>query len=144
MESININNLFGKKFNNDTSIDIRKNFSVSNITTSNIIKNILNDDDIIEKIKLNKITEKKKLNDKYQETYNQCLVKINNAIDHDLTDIYFCVGEGCFGIKSYKSRECLNYIQNKLREKNFETLIYSENDIFISWKNLKNKINEKK
>ena len=61
MEGININNLFGKKFNNDSNIDIRKNFSVSNITTSNIIKNLLNDDDIIEKIKLNKITEKKKI-----------------------------------------------------------------------------------
>ena len=53
MESININNLFGKKFNNDTNIDIRRNFSVSNITTSNIIKNMLNDDDIIEKINKN-------------------------------------------------------------------------------------------
>ena len=144
MESININNLFGKKFNNDSNIDIKRNFSVSNITASNIIKNILNDDDIIEKIKINKLTEKKKLNEKYQEIYNQCLVKINNAIDHDLTDIYFCVGDGCFGIKGYNSMECLNHIQKRLREKNFETLIYSENDIFISWKSLKNKINEKK
>ena len=144
MEGININNLFGKKFNNDSNIDIRKNFSVSNITTSNIIKNLLNDDDIIEKIKLNKITEKKKLNDKYQEIYNQCLVKINSAIDHDITDIYFNVGDACFGIKGYDSMECLNHIQKKLRDKNFETLIYSKNDIFISWKNLKNKIIEKK
>ena len=139
MDSININTLFNKKFNNESQQQgLKKNFSITNITSSNIIKNILDDEDIIEKIKNIKLSEKKKLNEEYQEKYNKCLIKINNAIEHDLTDVFYDVNESCFGVKYYNSKECLNFIQNKLRIKKFETFIYSKNSIFISWKNLKN------
>ena len=67
MDSININTLFNKKFNNESSQQgFKKNFSITNITSSNIIKNILDDEDIIEKIKNIKLSEKKKLNEEYQ------------------------------------------------------------------------------
>ena len=64
-------------------------------------------------------------------------MKINSAIDVNMTDIFFQVSDAHFGCKLYNSYECLNSIQEKLRKKNFDTLIISNNRIFISWKNSK-------
>ena len=61
-------------------------------------------------------------------------MKINNAIDVNMTDIFFQVLDAHFGYKLYNSIECLNCIQEKLRKKNFDTLIMEKNKIFISWK----------
>jgi hypothetical protein len=58
-----------------------------------------------------------------------------------LTDVFFTVGDNFFGYKNYNSKKCLEYIQNKLRKKNFDTLIYSPKQIFVSWKNIINSIN---
>lgn len=64
-------------------------------------------------------------------------MKINSAIDINMTDIFFQVTDAYFGCKLYNSYECLSQIQEKLRKKNFDTLIISSNKIFISWKNSK-------
>ena len=58
-----------------------------------------------------------------------------------LTDVFYAVGDNFFGYKHYNSKKCLEYIQNKLRKKNFETLICSNKQIFISWKNIVNSLN---
>jgi hypothetical protein len=62
-------------------------------------------------------------------------MKINNAIDINITDIIFEISLANFGIKLYNSLECLYYIQKKLRDNNFDTLIISKSQIFVSWKN---------
>jgi hypothetical protein len=69
----------------------------------------------------------------YKLKYSECLLKINNAIDVGLTDIFFSVPFNIFGYKIYNPNECLQYIEKKCRNKNFETLICKNNTIFISW-----------
>ncbi len=72
----------------------------------------------------------------YEELYKYCLIKINTAIELNMTDIIYNVGLSYFGFPTYNSFECLKYINSKLKEKKFLTLILSNNDIFISWKNI--------
>jgi len=139
MNNLNIQTLFGGggggsgggygSGNGSNMLDI------TNISSNNIIKNTLDDDYIVKKIKYNEKHENKILNQTYEHKYIECLTKINNAIDHNLTDI--CYSPICaeFGIKKYSSSGCLYYIQEKLRKKNFETLIFEKEGLmFISWK----------
>ena len=76
----------------------------------------------------------------YETKYRECLNKINDAIDMKLTDVFFTVGDNFFGYKNYNSKKCLDYIQNKLRKKNFDTLITNSKSIFVSWKNIVNSL----
>jgi hypothetical protein len=113
-----------------------KNFSVKNLTpkTNNISK--LTDDYIVNKIKYNEAIDKNKLLELYETKYNESLIKINNAIDIGITDIFFTVPDAFFGYKFYTPMECLEFAQKKLRNKNFDTLIINNTTMFISWKNL--------
>jgi len=133
MNNLNIQNLFGNITNNN---GISANMlDITNISSNNIIKNTLDDEYIIKKIKYNKKHENKLLNQTYEHKYIECLTKINNAIDHNLTDIYYSPICAEFGIKKYSSNGCLYYIQEKLRKKNFETLVFEKEGImFITWK----------
>jgi hypothetical protein len=133
MNNLNIQNLFFTNtcngYNSGNMLDI------TNITSNNIIKNTVDDEYIIKKIKYNEKHENKMLNQTYEHKYIECLTKINNAIDHNLTDIYYSPICAEFGIKKYSSSGCLYYIQEKLRKKNFETLVFEKEGLmFISWK----------
>ena len=131
MNNLNIQNLFG----NGCSVSGVNILDITNISSSNIIKNKLDDEYIIKKIKYNEKHENKMLNQTYEHKYIECLTKINNAIDHNLTDIYYSPICAEFGIKKYNSISCLYYIQEKLRKKNFETLVFEKEGLmFISWK----------
>ena len=99
-------------------------------------KNLLNDEFLINKIKKNNKDEKEKINDLYETKNKESLIKINNSIDLNQTDIIFSVSTNYFGYNNYNSLECLFLIQNKLRNKHFLTLICSKIDIFISWTNI--------
>jgi hypothetical protein len=139
MNNLNIQNLFGSSGGiggyggcGGSGVNI---LDVTNISSSNIIKNKLDDEYIIKKIKYNEKHENKMLNQTYEHKYIECLTKINNAIDHNLTDIYYSPICAEFGIKKYSSSGCLYYIQEKLRKKNFETLVFEKEGLmFISWK----------
>jgi hypothetical protein len=140
MNNINIKNIFANNIlqNNSqekTIISIND-FSVNTLVKSNTFKSTISDDYIINKIKVNKINEKKKIDDLYDELYKYCLIKINTAIELNITDIIYNVGLSYFGYLNYNSLECLKYIDIKLKEKNFLTLIISNDGIFISWKNI--------
>ena len=136
MNNINIKNIFSNNtLQNNPNICIAD-FSVNTLVESNTFNITISDDYIIDKIKSNKKNEKNKTNDLYETKYKECLIKINNAIELNLTDIIFNVGISYFGFKLYNSIECIKYIQEKLKEKNFLTLIISHGDIFISWKNI--------
>jgi hypothetical protein len=147
MNNINIKNIFcanSKSTYNDnssTSSNVTSsssneigNVNVHNLVKSNSIHKLISDDTIVNKIKLLTIAEKKKTDDIYNLKYSECLLKINNAIDVGLTDIFFSVPINIFGYKIYNPYECLKYIEKKSRSKNFETLICKNNTIFISWK----------
>lgn len=138
MNNINIKNIFSNNTlqnNQNTNICITE-FSVNTLVESNTFNTAISDDYIIDKIKSNKKNEKAKINDLYETKYKECLIKINNSIELNLTDIVFTVGISYFGYQLYNSLECIKYIQEKLKEKNFLTLIISHKDIFISWKNI--------
>lgn len=140
MNDINIKNIFANNIlqNNSqekTIISI-SDFSVDTLVESNTFKTDISDDYIINKIKLNKINDKKKIDDLFEELYKQCLIKINTAIELNMTDIVYSVGLSYFGYPYYNSFQCIKYIETKLREKNFLTLVVSNKDIFISWKNI--------
>jgi hypothetical protein len=138
--NINIENLFNTNQNthisnpNDTILNNKIILNVNNLVQSKSFKCNVDDNYIVKKIKTIEIDEKKKINELYDKIYNDCLKKINDAIDITLTDIFFSVNDNFFGYKDYNSKKCLLYIQKKLRDKKFETYIYSKNSIFISWK----------
>lgn len=140
MNNINIKNIFANNIlqnNPQDKISININdFSVNTLVETNTFKTSISDDYIINKIKINKITEKKKIDDLYEELYKECLIKINNAIELNITDIVYNVGLTYFGYPTYNSYECIKYIDSRLKEKKFLTLIISNRDIFISWKNI--------
>lgn len=140
MNNINIKNLF---INNETQEDFSntETLNVYNLVESKVFLNNLDDDYILNKIKNNVKNEKIRTKDLYETKYKECLNKIDNAIDMKMTDVFFTVGDNFFGYKNYSSKKCLEYIQNKLRKKNFDTLIYSPKQIFVSWKNIINSIN---
>jgi hypothetical protein len=133
MNNINIKNIFGI---NDTSkiFDIKVFNSIDLVKTN--LKTNVTDDFIIDKIKTNIKIEEIKINELYDKKYDDCLSKINDAIDIGLTDICYKLTKKLFGYKTYNPKICLELIQTKLREKKFETFIYSDTDIFISWKNV--------
>lgn len=140
MNNINIKNIFANNIlqNNlqEKTIITINDFSVNTLVESYTFKSTISDDYIINKIKINKINEKKKNDDLYEELYKNCLIKINTTIELNMTDIIYNIGLSYFGYINYNSFECLKYIDNKLKEKKFLTLIMSNNDIFISWKNI--------
>jgi len=140
MDNINIKNIF---INNDQIIKnnhnnkddelFMKEFNTYNLTSKNKLIDVVDDNFILNKIKNIKKNDNEKLNEVYENKFKECLLKINDAIDINVTDIFFTINSGHFGCKSYKSSECLKYIENKLRKKKFDTLIYSPTNIFISW-----------
>lgn len=140
MNNINIKNIFANNILQNNSREKAEisinNFSVNTLVESNTFKSTLSDDYIINKIKLNKINEKKKIDNLFEELYKMCLIKINNAIELNMTDIIYTVGLSYFGYPQYNSFECIKYIETKLKEKKFLTLIISNKDVFISWKNI--------
>ncbi len=136
MNNININNIFIDENNNKEELTNSNTLNVYNLVESKVFINNLDDDYIINKIKNNDKNEKTKTKDLYETKYRECLNKIDNAIDMKLTDVFFTVGDNFFGYKNYNSKKCLEYIQNKLRKKQFETLICNNKQIFISWKNV--------
>ncbi len=143
MDNINIKNIF---INNDQIIKnnhnnkddelFMKEFNTYNLTSKNKLIDVVDDNFILNKIKNIQKNDNEKLNEVYENKFKECLLKINDAIDLNVTDIFFTISSGYFGCKSYKSHECLKYIENKLRKKKFDTLIYSPTNIFISWKKI--------
>lgn len=136
MNNINIKNIFIDENNNKEELTNSSTLNVYNLVESKVFINNLDDDYIINKIKNNDKNEKNKTKDLYETKYRECLNKIDNAIDMKLTDVFFTVGDNFFGYKNYNSKKCLEYIQSKLRKKQFETLICNNKQIFISWKNV--------
>ena len=143
MDNINIKNIFDDNYNLTKSIINNTNkYTIQNLNVNDLTPSLnsyvrLTDDFLINKIKYNEQIEKKKVQELYEVKYNECLMKINSAIDINMTDIFFQITDAYFGCKLYNPYECLILTQNKLRKKNFDTLIISNNKMFISWKNSK-------
>jgi hypothetical protein len=140
MDNINIKNIFinnnsYKKENKDNSSFLCE-INTYNLISKNKLIDTVDDNFIINKIKYVQKYENDLVIEVYEEKFKECLLKINDAIDINITDIFVTVNKGHFGCKKYNSYDCLKYIEDKLRKKKFETLIISKTEIFISWKKL--------
>jgi len=138
MNNINIKNIFSNNSSSqpqESKINIAD-FSVNTLIESNTFKENISDDYIINKIKSTKKNEIVKTTTLYEIKYKECLIKINNAVELNLTDTIYTIGLTYFGYNNYSPYGCLLYIQTKLKNKNFLTSIVSQKDIFISWKNI--------
>ena len=140
MDNINIKNIFinnnsYKKENKDNSSFLCE-INTYNLISKNKLIEVVDDNFIINKIKYVQKYENDLVIEVYEEKFKECLLKINDAIDINITDIFVTVNKGHFGCKKYYSYDCLKYIEEKLRKKKFETLITSKTEIFISWKKL--------
>lgn len=132
---INNNNPYKKDDKNNNSLFINE-INTYNLISKNKLMDVVDDNFIINKIKYVQKYENDQVIEVYEEKFKECLLKINDAIDINLTDVFYKVSKGYFGCKKYDSTECLKYIENKLRKKKFETLITSKIEIFISWKKI--------
>ncbi len=128
MDNINIKNIFVNNNNsyrkeNKDNVSFLNEINTYNLISKNKLIDVVDDDFIINKIKYVQKYENDLVIEVYEEKFKECLLKINDAIDINITDIFFTVTNGHFGCKKYDSYECLKNIENKLRKKKFETLI---------------------
>ena len=103
-----------------------------------MIRNI--NDEIINKINLDELYEKKKNHDLFTVgNYNKILNRIHNKIKHvsrsQLKEEYcwFIVPEMILGIPAYNQSTCIAYIIDKLQENGFNVRYTHPNMLFISW-----------
>ena len=97
-------------------------------------------DYLMNKIQTITNNEQLRLQEFRKKIYKSCILKINNSIDCAITDVFYSVPCKTKEYPKYDPFECLIYIQNKLRKKNFETLIIEkDNMIFVSWNHIVNK-----
>jgi hypothetical protein len=87
---------------------------------------------------------KKKLDKYYNKSFKECCKIIKIANNHNITDTIFDVSAYSNDCYEYKSSDCLLFIENKLNEQSIDTYIINETKIFITWKNLEQKLLQKK
>ena len=124
MDNINIKNIFVnnnsyKKENKDNSSFLSE-INTYNLISKNKLMDVVDDNFIINKIKYVQKYENDLVIEVYEEKFKECLLKINDAIDINITDIFVTVSKGHFGCKKYYSYDCLKYIEDKLRKKNLK------------------------
>jgi hypothetical protein len=130
MDKININNLFKgatefKPLNVQTLYDVKGNKEKEKFNLN--IDRLINLRDERE----NKVLEQ------YEKNYNGCLSKITMANELGKTSVVFTVPETVFGYYNYSPTECIKYTNTRLGSEKFDTLVLSDNSLYISWLNLK-------
>lgn len=107
--------------------------------------NFINNFDANTLLKKRREKVKDKFN-KYNKVLNECLRKIMEYDEDNKTDMFYEIKhELSFNI-NFNYWECINFLQNHLRKKLFDTTIISKKKIFITWKyiELKEKNNDSK
>jgi len=132
MDKININNLFNQNNSNKEQI-----LGINNLFQDNSRKNdIFNINDLLNK----KEERKKKVLDIYKKKLKDSLKRINTANKYNLTSITYEVPYISFNCKEYNPIECINYIYQRLEKICMDTIILSDNSIYISWENIDDNI----
>ena len=115
-------------------------YNISYLTNDNNKEfiNNFNPEDIIER----KRFKKEKIINCYEEILNDCLKKVNDFSENDKYDLIYGIPSYIQICKNFNLKDCMNYLENKLNEKYFDTYIIKNCKIFITWKYLENNINE--
>lgn len=131
MDKININNLFPATTLNDFQpLDVQSLFNL------NEQKNRKKINFNMERLIKLREERKNKVLSQYEKVFGFCLNKISLANTLNKLEVVYDVPEAMFGSFEYNSIDCLLYIDNKLKDMGFETLLISNSSLYISWLNL--------
>lgn len=85
-----------------------------------------------------KIKRREELQRQYTLFYKKCWEKIDSADKDTLTETIYEILPNLPQYPEYSPKDCLNYIQNRLRKEEFiDTLILDDNlSIYINWSNV--------
>lgn len=127
MDRININNIFHcKATEHDKPLDVYSLYHPE--------ENKINNQDINIEVLIKQQKERKtKIVEKYQKLFEVCLKKIHQENKKNKTDYIFNIPTIIFRCIDYEPEDCLEFIENKLRNNYFDTLILNKTCIFISW-----------
>ena len=137
MDKISISNLFPTSKDNKP-LDVYSLYNTRDQKTKHKIN--LNIDRLINL----REERRKKIFDHYEKIFNMCVNKINLANDLKKIQVVYDVPDGVFGTTEYNMYDCLEYIQQKLKEKHIDSFIISNKSIYISWENLEQNIKNDK
>lgn len=128
MDKISISNLFPSTYDFQP-LDVDNLYNTQDQKTKNKIN--FNIDRLV------KLREerKSKILIQYEKVFNICLNKINLANNLNKTEIVYDVPEAIYGHFDYNINDCVEYIDNKLKNMDFDTLQLNKS-IYISWLNL--------
>ena len=123
MDKINIDTLFPRLTNIPRygALDVR-----SLISRNGKQKDI---DNIIQAKEL----KRKRLLKYYKNIYKICIEKIKCANSLGKTDIIYEIPPFVCGCDDYNVKNCLDFIETKLRNSHFDTYIIKPSSLFISW-----------
>lgn len=84
-----------------------------------------------------------KMLDIYMKYYSICIDRIKLLTNKNKTDLIFDVPPLILDCPEYNSKECIKFIEEKLRTIYFDTLIMSPTRLFITWKYIELNTEEK-
>ena len=128
MENLSLN-LLGKSNNNSNS---NSNNEFNLYSLSPVKKQISVQDKINEMVE-NKKKKRELLLFEYDKLLTKCIDKIGIADNLGQTELCFDIPYAIKNLSIYKPIDCLNFIQNKLRELGIDTLKINSTSIVISW-----------
>ena len=126
-------NLFGVKVSDGSQLNVNKVFDVYDVIRMS--KNV-SEDKVIHQIKQFSKKEKEKVEILYSRMYDNCLSKINIYFENKKYCMRFKIPQNDIQCSLYNPLECLEYIQKKLNNRGIATHIRSQDEIFVSWKEL--------
>ena len=129
MDKISVDNIFGTYTESEDNI-----LNVYNLYEQRKPKHkhILD----INKMKKKIEYAKKLVTDEYKKKFEICVGRINLANEMNKTNLIYSIYNDIPMIKNFKCKECIEYINNKLVKKKFNTCILSDTSILISWSDI--------
>lgn len=133
MDKINVNSLFNIPTQCNQPLSVKTLFNPDE--TKQEREGIFNVECLIE----SKKERRQKVIAEYKKIHNICLRKIKSVNRMNKDDFVFEIPLAIFRCPDYNPAECLEHLEERLKRLQLDTLILSNNKIFISWKNLEMK-----
>ena len=127
MDKISINLLTSK--NNDDNCKAGE-LSINTMTSKKTKESyIVQIDNLLTERK----NRRKRLLTEYDRLFETCFQRILTADKMGITEICFDVPKHILGCNEYILSECMQFLENKLRSLDIDTLRITNNSLFISW-----------
>lgn len=134
MDKINVHNLFPSAKLNNAPLDVKNLYNPKeNMKTQ---KTNLN----IERLVSLREERKNRTVEQYDKIFHRCINKVHAANNLGKLNVIYTVPEAIYMHPDYNPYECLDRLNSKLEDNNFETiLLIDQISIFISWLNIDKK-----